>query len=59
MDEKSFANFFLCVSQSIPISNWEWTPIADLSSDIIPGRFDFIPDEEEDEDEKKDEDEGE
>ena len=39
MDEKSFANFFVCVSQSIPVNYWDWpSDVDDLKSEVIaPG----------------------
>lgn len=42
MDEKSFANFFICVSQSIPVNDWDWDfppDVEDLPSVAVPGPF--------------------
>lgn len=36
MDEKSFADFFICVSQSIPVGEWDFQEIEDLPSCEVP-----------------------
>ena len=37
MREESFAHFFQCVSQSIPVKKWDWAPLPHAPKDAVPG----------------------
>ena len=43
MDEKSFADFFICVSQSIPTNEWDFDPDTELPPDVSTLKPDPAP----------------